>query len=134
MGLINFDGSINDTISQRNQQLQDLQATNGTRFKYPANPIDPDKLSSTLPFTWKGKSYPILDFHVDITRDLVQHKYPNVDSARVEDMGRNPMVLKATLIFVNTVSPGPQENWSAGNLYPQAYAQFLIDMGLGPPN
>lgn len=136
MGLIDFNNSINKQIEKQNQLIADLKKKSPSdRFHYPTKPGNADQLNHLLPFSWKGIQFPVTNVVIDGTRDLAQHKYPNRDGARVEDMGRNPLIIKATGIFVNTIEPAANEKWPAGGLYPQVYGQLLslyLDPTEGP--
>lgn len=80
-----------------------------------------------LPFTWRGKHYPITNIHLSLAHDLVAHKYWGVDGARVEDTGVDALRISATIPIANTIYPGQKEKWTAGKLYPTALREFIID-------
>lgn len=126
MGLINFNPKSTQAAADFNQMVEDLQKQQD-RFKYPTSPSNYDELSKLLCFGWKLLYFPVTNLTTEISKDLVLHKYPNRDSARVEDMGRNPFVIKATAVFVNNLKAGPQENayWGSKTLYPDVYKEFL---------
>jgi len=84
-----------------------------------------------LPASWKpSKSgvpihFPVESIRVLVQQDLAQHKYWNVDGARVESTGRGPIEFEAVIPFLNGIFPGPNEKWTANALYPQAFRAFL---------
>jgi prophage DNA circulation protein len=87
-----------------------------------------DQLQLLLPTTWNGIGFPVTNLTTNLSRDLVQHKYPGVDSARVEDMGRNPLQISATAVFCNSIQPAKTEAWKQGHLYPGVHAQFMLSV------
>lgn len=127
MALIDFDKSqYNAETKKQRQILQDLQKQNATRFNYPTSD-DADLLKTLLPITWNNICFPIMKISTDIDHDIVQHKYPNRDGAVLESMGRNPLVIKVTAVFSNTINPGINEFWEKGTLYPNVYKQMLYE-------
>jgi hypothetical protein len=48
-----------------------------------------------------------------------------LNAARLENTGRNPIVVSCTAIFSNTIQPGTTESWKAGTLFPNVYEQFI---------
>lgn len=89
-----------------------------------------DQLSELQQFGWKVANggwlwFPVTNVQTDITQDLAIHKYPDLDGARVENTGRNPITVHATAIFVNTITPSAKESWIEGTLYPNVYQQVI---------
>jgi hypothetical protein len=72
-------------------------------------------------------SFPWVNFQEGLTKDLAIHKYPNLDGARIENMGSNPegWVIKA--IFTNHIDPDKAagENWLRGTLFPGQFYKLL---------
>jgi hypothetical protein len=126
MAFINFNPGPSQTINQFNDLVAELQKQED-RFKYPKGAIgSKDELNKLLAFCWKGIYFPTINISTDVTRDVVEHKYPNRDSARLEDTGRNPIIVKAQCVFVNTINPGIGDGWKKGTLYPDVYRKFLL--------
>lgn len=91
---------------------------------------NPDQLGQLSQFGWQVGNlgwlfFPVTNVQTHISQELAVHKYPDLDAARVENTGRNPIEVTATAIFVNTITPGPKESWIAGTLYPNVYQQVL---------
>lgn len=82
-----------------------------------------------LPFTWRGKHYPISRILLSLAHDLVEHKYWGVDGGRVESTGIAPVRIAAVIPISNHIFPGKKEKWTAGALYPDGLRKFLIDFG-----
>ena len=127
MAIISFDENINQQIQERNQLLVQLQNKGSNRFNYPStdNYYQFDELSKMLPFSWSGIEAPLLSFSTDYGRDIAIHKFVNVGGAQIEDTGRNPLIMTAEIPFINTITPGGNEGWEQGTLYPNIYDQFL---------
>lgn len=85
------------------------------------------EFAKLLPFKWRDKHYPLNDIELTLAHDLVVHKYHGVDGARIDDVGVDPLRIRATIPIGNSIFPGPQEKWTAGDLYPTALRQFIID-------
>ena len=91
---------------------------------------DVDQLIQLQQFGWQvGNNsflyFPVTNIQTHIGQDVVSHKYPDLDAARLENTGRNPIVVSCTAIFVNTITPGPKESWKAGTLFPTVYQAVL---------
>lgn len=87
----------------------------------------PDELSSLQPLALKQDAFgskvgfPGRIMHEEQTKSLAIHLYPNLDSGRVENMGRNPATFRIRAIFTNNIYPGKNETWSPGRLFPQTF-------------
>lgn len=84
-----------------------------------------DLLQQLLPISWRGIGFPIASLTTEFDHDLAPHKSPDVDGARLEGTGRNVLVLSGHCIFRNGIFPGPNEDWTPGKLYPDAYRAFM---------
>jgi len=84
-----------------------------------------DSFDNLLPMKWRSLSFPISRAPIQDTQDLAVHKYPGVDGARVEAMGRNPRVITATCLFINGLIPNQYESWNSADLYPNTYNKFM---------
>jgi hypothetical protein len=82
-------------------------------------------LDLLLPFEWRGINFPTASFEVEVSQDHVEHKWPDRDGAHIEGVGRNPLVITARIPMRNGVSPGKQESFAKGALYPGVYLKFL---------
>lgn len=88
---------------------------------------NPDELSRLQPLALKqgvgdpGVGFPGLIMHETISKSLAIHMYPNLDSARIENMGRDPAVFRIKAIFTNNIYPGQQETWTPGLLFPNTF-------------
>lgn len=76
-----------------------------------------------LEFKWKDISVPTSKFTLRLRHDLAQHKYPNRPGANVEETGRAPYQITASIPFLNGAVPGKGETW--GVLYPTQYRKFM---------
>ncbi len=76
-----------------------------------------------LEFKWKDVSFPTSKFSLRLRHDLALHKFPGKDGANVEETGRAPYQLSASIPFLNGAVPGKGETW--GILYPTQYRQFM---------
>lgn len=133
MSFINF-GNDNSQYQPQNQlgsivAAQKAAATQasligGAPINPFQNPPDPDKLSKTFESSWSGISFPNTGAVDEISWDLVQHKYPGLDSARIENTGRNPGVFQITGVFSNHINPAAGETWKYGTLYPNRFNQL----------
>ena len=63
---------------------------------------------------------------MSLAHDLVEHKYWGVDGARVEATGVAPLRITATIVFFNTIVPGPNEKWNPRQ-YPDGFRKFLVE-------
>jgi prophage DNA circulation protein len=85
---------------------------------------NPDELSQLLPVAISGSnggtiiSFPCVMFKHNQKKSLTIHKYPNQDSGRIENMGRDPAIFNVRAILTNNIYPGINENWVAGALFP----------------
>lgn len=89
-----------------------------------------DQLSHLLELKLAGTSFPAVSFTESSSQDLAIHKYPNLDSARVENTGRNPSIYSCRGIFTNNIYPSYTETWKAGQLFPRTFEiilNFLYD-------
>lgn len=116
------------TISLGNSQSNLASQGGGSGSGTPPNGVD--QLSELQQFAWtiNGEQtlyFPVVNIKTNISHDLAVHKYPDLDAARVENVGRNPIEVTAAAIFVNTITPGPKEQWIAGTLYPNVYQKVL---------
>ncbi|HEY2516944.1 MAG TPA: DNA circularization N-terminal domain-containing protein [Polyangiaceae bacterium] len=75
-------------------------------------------------FRWKGISFPTKSFRVHLAQDIAEHRYVEKDGAELEGLGRMPLEFEARIPFLNSLTPGPQEKWPPGALYPGVYRQF----------
>ncbi len=125
MALISFDPSINQQIEDRNNAIAGKAS-----FDYPTSDqqFQFDELNKLLPFSWDGIDAPLLELQTTYSRDVVSHKFVNVGGAKLEDTGRNPIMISAQIVFVNTISPGGNEGWTQGTLYPNVYNQYLMSL------
>jgi prophage DNA circulation protein len=125
MSLINLGHNYKAEVEKARKRDETLEQTTD-RFKYPKTPDISDMLSTLLPVRWDDIYFPVSEFNTDVSQAIVEHKYPNRDSARLEAMGREPLIMKAKAIFVNTIVPGPTDNWKQGDLYPNTYNKMLL--------
>lgn len=86
---------------------------------------DPDQLSHLLEVKIGGIPFPCTHFTENSSQDLAIHKFPNLDSARVENTGRNPSVYTCRGIFTNNIYPSGKESWKQGDLFPRAFELVL---------
>jgi prophage DNA circulation protein len=93
--------------------------------------LTPDEMASLLPLVIKkfssdpGISFPCVMFREEQTKDLAVHKYPNLDGARVENMGSNPAIFHVKAILTNNIYPGLNENWKPGTLFPSVFGEII---------
>lgn len=84
-----------------------------------------------LTISWQPEGYPeqvafpITSLTTELRHDLVEHKYPDINGAHIEDMGTAPLRISAKALFYNGISPGPNEIWTFGKLFPEQYNKFL---------
>lgn len=76
-----------------------------------------------LACSWRGIEFPISSMEFSFDQDLAEHKYWGSDGANVEATGRNPLIIKATIPFVNGIVPGKNERWLT--LYPNTFREFV---------
>lgn len=84
-----------------------------------------DLLQQLLPMSWRGVAFPVSNLTTEFDHAQADHATPDVDGARIESTGRNPVLITAHIPFRNGVLPGPNETWTAGLLYPNAYREFM---------
>lgn len=88
---------------------------------------NPDELSRLQPLALKegagdpGVGFPGRMMQENQTKSLAIHLYPNLDSGRVENMGRNPATFRIRAIFTNNIYPGQNETWTPGLLFPNTF-------------
>lgn len=88
---------------------------------------NPDELSRLQPLALKqgagdpGVQFPGVMMHETQSKSLAIHLYPNLDSGRIENMGRNPAVFRIRAIFTNNIYPGQNETWTPGLLFPNTF-------------
>src|SRR3989304_9027739 len=104
MGLINFGHNYKEQIEKARKRDKALEEASD-RFKYPTSPNFSDMIGSLLPIRWDDIYFPVSDFSTDVNQTVIEHRYPNRDSARLEAMVREPLTIKATAVFVNTFVP-----------------------------
>jgi prophage DNA circulation protein len=83
-----------------------------------------DALADTFPFGWRDVHAPCRTYENHGQQDSADHKRVDRDGARIELMGRNPYEFKVSILFINGLTPGPNEQWG-GNLYPGEYQKFV---------
>lgn len=77
-----------------------------------------------------GVQFPGIIMHETQSKSLAVHLYPNLDSGRVENMGRNPATFRIRAVFTNHIFPGPNETWTPGLLFPNTFVavyNILLD-------
>lgn len=79
-------------------------------------------------FSWRGISVPVISTRLTIRQDLAQHKYVGRPGASLEATGRGPLEISAEIPFFNDIEPGPNESWTKGTLYPDAWRKFFAAM------
>lgn len=72
-----------------------------------------------------GINFPGILFKEEQTKDLVLHTFPNVDGARIENMGRNPGTYMIKAILTNNIYPGHGETWRSGQLFPDTFRSLI---------
>lgn len=88
-------------------------------------PADANIFQTLQQFSWRGLPLPLIESEVTISRDLVEHKFPDNDGAHVEDTGRDPLQISAKIPFDNFISPGNNETWPKGDLFPNHLGKFI---------
>src|ERR1700678_1064526 len=69
--------------------------------------------------------FPCVMFKEQQTNSLAVHTYPNLDSARVEVMGRDPGIFHIRGIFTNSIFPNTLEAWIPGILFPNVFLAVI---------
>tara|TARA_B100001123_G_scaffold449849_1_gene617119 strand:+ start:1280 stop:2203 length:924 start_codon:yes stop_codon:yes gene_type:complete len=95
-----------------------------------------DIISKLEPLSWRGLDVPCGDASYSFRQRQAERKYPYIDSAAHEWMGRDSIQFSATLYFLNTIAlngktltPGVESG-----LYPGVWEQFretLLDGSIG---
>jgi prophage DNA circulation protein len=75
-----------------------------------------------------GIPFPVEAVEIRGSHDLVQHKKPNVNGAKVEGTGRNPYTFHVKAIFLNGVTRANGESWN--KLFPETYNQVFFQLSL----
>lgn len=89
--------------------------------------LQPDEISQLLPVALKNVnggisiSFPCTLFKHTQKKALAIHTFPNLDGARIENMGRDPAMFNVKIILTNNIFPGVNEDWVAGALFPNGY-------------
>jgi hypothetical protein len=86
--------------------------------------IPPSLFSGLLDHSFKGVSFPAVEFSLTIRHDLAQHKLVDKDGAEIEGTGRAPLQFGARIPFINGISKGPHELWKTP-LYPVVFREFV---------
>lgn len=97
-----------------------------SKIKAPPSTVNVYPLDDLLECQLEGISFPITNLHTVISHDVVEHKFPYVDEAKLEQMGRNSLSITFTAVFFNTISPSKNETWTQGQLYPSTHAKFML--------
>jgi DNA circularisation protein N-terminus len=87
--------------------------------------IQLDPISNLLEMQLNGTPFPVIHIQETGSQSLVQHLYPNVDSARVEPTGRNPSTFTVIAVLTNNIYPTSNETWVHGQLFPNTYNILL---------
>lgn len=124
MGLINLGTNYREAIEKSRKRDESI-LKNTDRFQYSKIQDVSEQLSTLIPVSWDGIYFPVSNFSTDVSYAVVEHKYPNRDSARLESMGRNPMEFHVTAPLVNTIAPGPTDKWHRG-LFPNIYNVLFL--------
>lgn len=97
-----------------------------TSANAPGERVPPFQQFQTFKF---GKvSVPVTEMRLALAQTLVEHKFWGSKGALVEATGREPWGIDATIVFNNTLRPGPAETWEPRQLYPTAFRAFLAEM------
>ena len=114
-------------INQPTSTSPGLNPPNNTGFVIPVSDEnnDPDQLVNLLELRYAGVPFPCTHFMENGSQDLAIHKYPNLDSARVELTGRNPSTFSCRAVLTNNIFPSTKETWVAGTLFPQTFTSLL---------
>jgi hypothetical protein len=133
------------TINQPTSNLPGIQSATGggnnvvnippvsnAPANFPDNPqtntTDPDQLSHLLELKFAGIPFPATNFTENSSQDVAVHKYPNVDSARVELTGRNPSTYSFRACLTNNIYPSTKEHWKQGDLFPRVFELLLNEL------
>lgn len=92
------------------------------------NTTDPDQLSHLLQLKYSGIPFPAINFTENSSQDIAIHKYPNLDSARVELTGRNPSTYSFRACLTNNIYPSTKETWKQGDLFPRVFELLLNEL------
>lgn len=87
-----------------------------------------DQLANLLEFSFDHNAFPLISFRENGSQDLAIHKYPNLDSAKLENTGRNPSIFAVRGIFTNNIYPSKNESWVSGTLFPSVFNQVLTSL------
>lgn len=120
----------NNTSNTQNSNLPDLGDVNNPYGGGASQSSDPDVLKYLIELKYAGIAFPAVSFTENGSQDLAIHKYPNLDSGRVEQTGRNPSIYSCRGIFTNNIYPSQKESWVAGTLFPTQFEtilSFLMD-------
>lgn len=126
-------GALNLPVQQPST-LPGLPAPNNITQNYAnaaANPnlaVAADPISFLNNVILDGTEFPVISFEEVGSHDLAVHKYPNIDAARIENTGRNPLELHITGVFTNNIFPSPRESWKAGLLFPVVFSAVLTSL------
>jgi hypothetical protein len=91
--------------------------------------------TSDLEHQWKGLAFPGGSYRIKLKQDHVAHKYSEKDGAEVEMVGMDVAEFECRIPFLNSVIPGLQETWIAGQQYPKNLKAFIAkfaDKSSGP--
>lgn len=86
---------------------------------------DPDQLSNLAECKYNDISFPTTNITFGFKHRLVLHKYPTLNAAKIENTGRDPIIINCTAVFLNSISPGPTETWKKGQLYPITHQELM---------
>jgi len=89
-------------------------------------PVSPDILAQLLGASFRGVSFPSLMFSTKGSHNVVIHKRVDRDGWRVENTGQNGNVHSFKIPCVNTIVPGLNETWIAGQLYPANHNRLIV--------
>lgn len=103
-------------------------ATGGNGYLLNAD-SNPDELALLHPLSLSNGNgltvpFPGILFKEEQSNSLAVHLYPHLDSARIENMGRNPAMFSVKAILTNNIYPGTNELWESGNLFPNVFTQL----------
>lgn len=81
-------------------------------------------------------SVPVESIETSWEHDVAEHLRPEQDEGRLESMGRRPLVVRATLLFNNTILPAAGDSWvNRGPLFPDQFVEYqknCADRTTGP--
>jgi prophage DNA circulation protein len=89
---------------------------------------NPDKLSQLNQLSFGGVVFPAISFKETGTQDIVMHKYPDVNAARIENTGMNPRIFTCKAVLTNSIAPGPGETWIQGTLFPDVFEDLITQL------